>query len=179
MLFSFQLFIFLLFTPNQTMIIYDFNKECNPNDWKIVDDVVMGGRSDGNFKVDEDGNGAFFGHVSIRNNGGFSSVRYNFETVSGDAFRKFKIHLKGDGKKYQFRVKSNQNDRHSYVFQFPTSGEWEVIEIPFSEMTPAFRGRTLAISNFSGNRMEELAFLIGNKKEEDFRLEIGSVKLSK
>lgn len=55
--------------------ITQFNTFSNTNHWVIVDDVVMGGKSSGHFKIDE-GKGMFYGEISLENNGGFSSVRY-------------------------------------------------------------------------------------------------------
>jgi hypothetical protein len=87
------------------------------------------------------------------------------------------IKLKGDGKTYQFRVKSSNDDYYSYVISFETSGNWETIEISFSSMYPAFRGRKLNAVNYPGKQLEMVAFLIGNKKTEDFKLEIDSIVL--
>lgn len=61
-------------------ILFDFSKSSNLKYWRIVDDVVMGGRSNGNFEIDSNGHGKFSGEVSLKNNGGFSSLRYNFKT---------------------------------------------------------------------------------------------------
>ena len=87
------------------------------------------------------------------------------------------IRIKGDGKCYQFRVKSNKYDRHSYVHDFETSGNWQTIEIPLLEMKPKFRGRGLDISNYQGEVMEEIAFFIANKKAESFKLELDNIAL--
>ena len=58
------------------MMLYHFDKNSSPSDWRIVDDVVMGGRSDGSFRINDAGNGVFEGSISLENNGGFSSVRH-------------------------------------------------------------------------------------------------------
>ncbi len=171
-------FLFFTFIILQsTMTIFDINQKNNINNWRIVDDVVMGGRSNGNFKVNDAGFGEFFGHVSLENNGGFSMVQYIFDSNDVKPFTKVLIKLKGDGKNYQFRVKTNDNDRHSYNASFVTNGKWETIEIPFNQLEPAFRGRKLDMKNYPGNKMEMIAILIGNKKEETFTLEIESVVL--
>jgi hypothetical protein len=83
--------------------------------------------------------------------------------------------LKGDGKKYQFRVKKNQKDYYSYIYEFQTSTEWETIEIPVNKLYASFRGRTLQLPNYEGQNLEEIAFLIGNKKNENFELLIDSI----
>jgi hypothetical protein len=159
------------------MTLFDFNFESNIRNWKIVDDVVMGGRSDGNFKINDTGYGEFSGYVSLKNNGGFSSVRYNFNTVSSSNFKSFQLRIKGDGNPFQFRVKSSNRQRFSYIYTFNTSGDWETISIPFNKMEPAFRGYKLDQPNFDGEQMEEIAFLIGNKKEQSFKLFIDSIIL--
>ena len=87
------------------------------------------------------------------------------------------IKLRGDGKKYQFRIKSNSGDYYSYIAPFLTSGEWQEIEIPIKDMYPSFRGRRLDQPNFSNNYIEELTFLIGNKKQEKFKLLIDKIEL--
>lgn len=44
-------------------------------------------------------------------------------------------------------------------------------------MEPVFRGRKLDIPSFSAESIQEIRFLIGNKKAEDFRLEIDKIEL--
>ena len=157
--------------------IFDFTKDSNISSWRIVDDGVMGGRSRGDFFLNKKGNAVFTGTISLDNYGGFSSVRYQFKTKGVSQFKKIQIRLKGDGKEYQFRIKKNRRDYYSYITTFKTSKEWETISITMSDMYPAFRGRRLNMSNLQPNTIQEIAFLIGNKKEETFRLEIDSISL--
>ncbi|MDB9755251.1 CIA30 family protein [Winogradskyella sp.] len=172
---NFGLYILTLFI--QSMVVFNFTPKSDLYNWKIIDDVVMGGRSDGNFKINEQGHGEFTGAISLRNNGGFSSLRYNFKTVNSSKFSKFVIRIKGDGKAYQFRVKDQRNNRYSYIYQFTTTTDWQTIEIPFSKMYASFRGYSLDMPNYNGTQMEEIAFLIGNKKEENFKLLIDAIAL--
>ena len=137
----------------------------------------MGGRSSGKFMINRDGHGEFSGFVSLENNGGFSSLRYRFDKSSVVDYKKVILRLKGDGKKYQFRIKASAYDRHSFIAHFKTDGSWQEIEITLRDMYPAFRGRRLTIPNFPGEQMEEIAFLISNKKEESFKLIIDSILL--
>jgi len=173
-----QIILILAFCAlSQTTNIFDFNKSSDLSGWFVVDDVVMGGRSSGNLEINDEGHALFYGDVSLENNGGFSSIRHRFDKISVQQFSKLSIKLKGDGKKYQFRVKSNKYERHSYIYEFETSGKWQTIEIPFSSMTPGFRGRRLNISNYSGKDLVEVAILIGNKTNESFKLEIDNISL--
>lgn len=160
-----------------SLVIFDFNQSSDITTWQIVDDVVMGGKSSGNFTLNEEGMGVFEGSVSLENNGGFSSARYQFEKVRTASYGKFIIRVKGDGKKYQFRVKSDVNDRHSYITHISTSGEWQAIEIPFEKMYPSYRGNRLDQPDFSGEHMAEIAFLIGNKRPQQFKLLIDKIEI--
>jgi len=171
------LYILIISIFIQNMTIFDFNENSSLTNWNIVDDVVMGGRSDGNFRINNDGHGEFFGKVSIENNGGFSSIRYNFKKIDSHNYSKFVLRLKGDGKNYQFRVKDNTYNRYSYISEFKTTGEWQTIEIPYNKMYASFRGYRLDIPNFKGDQMQEIAFLISNKKQEEFRLFIDSISI--
>jgi NADH dehydrogenase [ubiquinone] 1 alpha subcomplex assembly factor 1 len=158
-------------------MLFDFNKKADIREWRIVDDVVMGGRSSGSFFVNKDGFGVFQGIISLENYGGFSSVRYRTGGIEVKDYTKVEIRLKGDGKKYQFRVRANDQDYYSYITTFSTSGKWETVEIPLEDLYPSFRGRRLRGPNFSGDSIEEITFLIGNKKPEEFKLLIDKIEL--
>ena len=158
-------------------IIFDFNKKADIQNWNIVDDVVMGGKSSSQFKLNYDGFGVFQGNVSLANNGGFSSVRYKFEKIEVIKYNKIRIRIKGDGKNYQFRVKDNSSNYYSYIAKFSTTNEWQNVEIDLKEMYPSFRGRRLSTPGFSHNFIEQIVFLIGNKKNEDFKLIIDTIEL--
>ncbi|MCA0153392.1 CIA30 family protein [Winogradskyella vincentii] len=171
------LYILIISIFTQNMTIFDFNENSSLTNWNIVDDVVMGGRSDGKFRINNGGHGEFFGKVSLENNGGFSSVRYNFKKIDSHNYSKFVLRIKGDGKNYQFRVKDNTYNRYSYISEFKTNGEWQTVEIPYNKMYASFRGYRLDIPNFKGDQIQEIAFLISNKKQEEFRLLIDSISI--
>jgi NADH dehydrogenase [ubiquinone] 1 alpha subcomplex assembly factor 1 len=161
----------------QTVTIFDFDSKSDLSQWKIIDDIVMGGRSVGTFDANAEGHGVFKGKVSLENNGGFSSLHYRCKKMATRNFTKIVLRVKGDGKSYQFRIKDTMDHPYSYVAKFDTAGGWETIEIPLSNMYPAFRGRRLEIPNYQSTTIEEVAFLIGNKKEEHFQLIIDRIEL--
>jgi len=161
-----------------TQIIFDFNKNSNIEDWRIVDDVVMGGKSSGSFKLCPEGFGLFEGEISLENNGGFSSVRYQFKKLKVNEASSIIIRLKGDGKNYQFRVKDNLGTYYSYIAAVQTSGVWQEMEIPLKDMYPSFRGRRLDQPKFSHDYVEEIVFLMSNKTPEKFKLLIDKIELN-
>lgn len=169
--------IILLMAVTNSFVIFDFNKKSDLSNWYVVDDGVMGGRSVGEFYLSTNGDGFFYGNISLENNGGFSSVRYPFEKTNIQAYSKFVLRVKGDGKQYQFRAKTNSTDYYSYITYISTSEDWQTIEIPFNELYPSFRGRKLNQANFAGESIEEIGFLFGNKKAESFHLEIDKIEI--
>ncbi|MGQ7869587.1 CIA30 family protein [Sunxiuqinia sp. sy24] len=169
------LIMLLLLTMTNPLVLFDFSKTSELSDWTVVNDDVMGGRSTSSITLDPEGNGVFEGTVSLENNGGFSSVRYRTGSTNIAGLKKVGIRLKGDGKRYQFRVKAKASDYFSYVGYFQTSGEWQLVEISLQNLYPAFRGRRLSEPNFSGDSIEEIAILIGNNKNEAFKLELDQI----
>ena len=176
---KFLLFFLILssFTQTNTDEIYKFTTSTKVNEWRIVNDGVMGGISKSSLILNDLGNGQFMVHVSLANNGGFASIQLNKTIQLADEKKFILLRIKGDGKSYEFRLKSQISQSESYVHQFTTTGEWEIIKLPMSEFYPQFFGRKLNKPNFNFKSIEQLSFLIANKQEEDFRLLIDWIGL--
>lgn len=172
-------FVALLFSAYHihTVVIFDFNSKSDLRKWKIVNDDVMGGRSKSTIDIDSYGNAVFSGKVSTENYGGFASVRYTFGAINRGNSEFVRIRLKGDGKNYQFRLKSAANDYFAYAKTFSTTNAWETIDIRLADLEPTFRGRILDKPNFNKQALEEISFLIANKRNESFKLIIDKIEL--
>jgi hypothetical protein len=158
-------------------LLVQFSREAGLQGWQVEDDVVMGGRSQGHLAINEAGNAVFSGEVSLENNGGFSSVQCDVAPVDASSYRTIALGLKGDGKRYQLRVDSTKDARHSYAYDFQTSGDWEVVEIPIAEMYAIHHGDRLDLPNYPGKRLARMQILIGNGVAESFQLEIDRIWL--
>ena len=167
----------LLFCALQSNLLFDFTTNASINDWTVVNDVVMGGESSSTIKLNEEGHGVFEGNISLDNNGGFSSVRYRFPKKQLQQYSRIMIKVQGDGKQYQLRIKADSNEYYYYIMPFSTTGIWQEIEIPLRDFYPSFRGRKLNQPNFSKDTLEEITFLIGNKKRESFKILIDKIEL--
>lgn len=171
-------FIFIsLIISTQNMSIFKFSTESSIKNWQIINDDVMGGLSQSSLNLTEDGNGLFSGHVSLANNGGFASLRLPTNIKVNPETQYIVLKIKGDGKNYQFRLKGEKNQRQSYVQKFETNGKWQYIKLKVSDFSAEFRGRKLDMPDFNFSKIEEIRFLIANKKEEDFMLYIDSINL--
>lgn len=155
--------------------IVDFNTKNTLNSWQIVNDDVMGGFSTSNLDYHEDKYAIFSGSVSLKNNGGFASMRKKVTGVNLYNKTNIILKVKGDGKNYQLRIKKNRFDYYSYVYSFPTSGDWELISVDLASMYPSFRGQRLNYNNFSAKQIQQISILIANDKEEEFNLIIDEI----
>lgn len=142
--------------------------------WRIIDDGVMGGRSRGTWRVDA-GVGLFSGDLSLENNGGFSSVRSPALSQAPSGATGFRLRVKGDGRTYQFRVRTDANfDGASYRVEFSTrAGEWQEIELALADFDAVFRGTVLRdYPPLTGDQVVTLGFLLADKKPGPFQLEV-------
>lgn len=158
------------FAMSDDQFLYNFTS-ASAKAWEVEDDTVMGGISEGHFGVNDAGHGHFHGHVSLENDGGFSSIQREFEPrldVSGD--RAFTLRVKGDGKKYALRVQKTADQEYMHQGSFQTSGDWEVVRVPFDSMSAMHHGEAVDVPNFSGGMVQKLQLMIGNNKEQDFEL---------
>ena len=169
--------LFLISFNMHSQPLFQFTKETSKGSWRVIDDVVMGGRSEGHFKITTEGYGEFSGNVSLENNGGFSSLRHPMQPIAVKEASQIRIRLKGDGKTYQFRIRHSSGSYYSYTCSFKTTGEWEEVVLPLKDFTPVFRGRELDLPPFDQEQIAELGFLIANKKPQAFRLLIQTIAL--
>jgi len=169
-------------TIQTEIVLFNFQKSSEVNDWLIVNDGVMGGLSKSEIVLSDSNTAVFQGVVSLENNGGFSSTRtsprlYNLAGYDGIVFR-----VKGDGKKYQFRLRMNDRlDGISYRYHFKTDvNKWIIIRVPFSECVPVFRGRVLDhVEPISPQNVQQIGFLIADKQAGTFKLEVDWIKAYK
>ena len=161
-------------------MIEDFNSTKHLN-WEVINDGVMGGISESNFQIQTDQTAVFSGRVSLENNGGFASVRASLrESVSGN-FEKIAIRVKGDGKIYSLRIRTEQNfDGVVYACSFSTiKDEWTGHEFSPAEFVPTFRGRTLSnVPPLNNLNISHIGFLISEKQSGSFGLIIDWIKIT-
>ncbi|HEY9845923.1 MAG TPA: CIA30 family protein [Candidatus Caenarcaniphilales bacterium] len=157
--------------------------------WGAVDDVVMGGISASGIRLGE--NAALFaGEVSTANSGGFASVRTrNFDSpLSLAAFDGIELRVKGDGKRYKFILRTEAKwDGVAYCYSFDTlAKEWISVRIPFSDLIPVFRAKTIEAAPFDPNHLCSFQLMLSkfeydqalnpNFKPGPFQLEVASIK---
>jgi monofunctional biosynthetic peptidoglycan transglycosylase len=160
-----------------SLVLFDFSHSA-ADDWYVVNDGVMGGISSSTMEVTADGTGLFAGRLSLENNGGFASVRAVPESGDLSPFAGLLLLVKGDGRRYQVRLRTNDRfDGVAYRAEFATEpGEWITVALPFDAFVPTFRGYTPRnVAPLDPGAIRQFGFLIGDKREGEFRLEIQRV----
>ena len=142
--------------------------------WQNVNDNVMGGVSQGQMSFTAQGTGLFRGTLSLENNGGFSSVRRDASDYDFSGVSRIVTRVRGDGRRYQLRVHSRNDDSVIYRFEFETvEHKWQTVSVPLSGFEPVFRGRIVeSAPPLSADVITQVGFLIADKKSGNFTLEI-------
>lgn len=170
-------------STNPTGSLFEFDKENEINRWRIINDGVMGGLSDGKIEWEEAEHVMIWtGNVSLENNGGFASIRTAPKSFKTGPFDKVIIRVKGDGNTYKFRIRPSGNfDGIVYSLDFPTTkNEW--IEIPLSteDFQPTFRGRIYPeYGTLKTEDLQQIGFLIAGKQAGKFKLEVDWIHYEK
>ena len=148
-------------------------------EWFAINDGVMGGVSRSDIRRTDRGTGVFAGVLSLENSGGFASVRAALGRHDLSTWAGLEVRVRGDGRTYQLRLRSDDRfDGIAYAADFKTrDGEWTVTHIPFHQFRPTFRGRTLTdVPPLDTSRIQQLAFMLADKKPGPFTLEIDFVR---
>jgi monofunctional biosynthetic peptidoglycan transglycosylase len=144
--------------------------------WLNINDVVMGGVSTGQVR-DEDGVLVFSGQLSLENRGGFASVRRPVDPPPDDTVL-LRLEVRGDGRRYQFRIRQDTRfDGAAWRQFFTASASWQVIELPLAGFEPVFRGTPIAGAGpVEAKRIQQIGFMLADKQAGPFRLEIRSIE---
>tara|TARA_B100001564_G_C20499799_1_gene605597 strand:+ start:208 stop:786 length:579 start_codon:yes stop_codon:yes gene_type:complete len=163
-------------TSQGEIMIEDFAEKSLLN-WNIVNDTVMGGRSQARMRI-RNSKAEFEGYLSLANNGGFSSVRAYYPNNLFD-INSIVLRVKGDGRKYSFRVRAENNSWVSYTQSFATKKDtWQEVTLNIEDFYPTYRGYNLRdIPKLSESIIREVGLMISDKVEGNFKIDIDWIKV--
>lgn len=167
-------------------VLVDFAVPEEAGRWQTVLDGVMGGRSSGSFVV-EDQRMVFTGVLNT-NGGGFSSVRRPASDLGLGAAPENGIGLRvrGDGRTYTLRLRQPAPAMRiaaSYRATFATEdlrdagpdGAWQDVFVPYADLRPTWRGRTLDLPPVDLEAVDEIGISIDDKIDGPFHLEVRTI----
>lgn len=159
-------------------MLTDFTSSSSDLGWYVVNDNVMGGRSEGDFEQ-EQGRLRFTGRTNT-NGGGFSSIRTQPVQLDLSNHAGIRLHVKGDGRRYTWRLATAARWRGrqvSYWADFETqNGTWSTVNIPFSSFIPKHRGYQLDGPELDRGRIMGMGLMIYDNQDGPFELHLASVR---
>ena len=114
--------------------LFDFTGKDSAKEWQTVNDGVMGGLSEGKFKITDQKTLEFSGNLSLKNNGGFASVRTKSKKLTLDSGDTIVARVRGDGREYSLNLYLNKpRIAFSYRALVQTKkNEWIEIKVPLT-----------------------------------------------
>ena len=159
-------------------------------EWKFQSDQVMGGVSQGDVSLVQDGDMFFFrltGDVSTRNNGGFVQFRskvslFNkpemFQLIhnadkDGQELEGVRLKVRGNGERYHVMIRtySTWSPSDYYYHTFDTSPDWQQVNLPFSE----FRRSKSGEMDLGADQMRDFAVVAYGR---DFKSDVSVSNIS-
>jgi NADH dehydrogenase [ubiquinone] 1 alpha subcomplex assembly factor 1 len=162
--------------------LLDFTVPEAAQTWQAVNDGVMGGISDGRFRITPEKTLEFFGTLSLENNGGFASVRTKPTDLDIKAGDTLVVRVKGDGRDYVLNIYTkSRRMAFSYRAPLPTKkDEWTEIAIPLADFIPtAFGRRVQGMGPVEPEQINGLGFMLSDKKAGPFKMQVEWVKVER
>ena len=162
--------------------LFDFTEADAPKQWQTVNDGVMGGVSEGKFKITDTKTMEFFGTLSLANNGGFASVRTKAKKLSLEKDDTLVAKIRGDGRQYMLNLYPNkQRMAYSYRATVQTKkGEWIEVKVPLDKFEATSFGRIVKNAGLvKPEEINSLGFMLGDKKAGPFKMEIEWIKVER
>ena len=148
--------------------------------WQAVNDGVMGGVSDGRFRITERQTLEFYGTLSLENYGGFASVRSRPRTLGLQTGDTLVARVRGDGREYQLNLyTADRMMAFSYRAPVKTrTGEWLEVRIPLDAFEATSFGRVIrGAGPVDPRSVTAVGFLLAEKTPGPFLLEVAWIKV--
>ena len=151
--------------------LLDFDDPMSALGWTSVNDVVMGGASCSQFNFNPNGYAEFSGEVSLKNNGGFASIRSAPSNYSIVNIKNLCLCILGDGHRYKLNLRmDNFPDGINYQALFTPPRKWSEIKFSYDNFKPCFHGNPVSAPPLDFSRINQIAFMIGDRQEGSFTL---------
>ena len=162
-------------------LLFNFSNESECNNWRVINDGVMGGLSQGKVVYEKD-KLVFTGTISLRNNGGFSSLKSPFDYYDISDYSKLKIRYRSEGVKMAMTMETSRYFYNPYFkYELANSSSWKEIVIDLKDFKENRLGRETGNKLMQSDKSDiiRLGFINQEKKEQNFKLEIDYIKFLK
>ena len=165
-------------------MIFNFGSGQNQiNNWVLISDNIMGGISKSNLEY-TDNTMILKGDISLRNFGGFASVKTQFGKHDISQFKGIKIKFKSTNQKFAFTLEDSNNwtlPNYKGSFYSTSSNTWEEKTIFFKDF------KEYQVGEATGKKLEDsklksivrMGIITTEKKEGPFSIEIDYIEFVK
>ena len=163
-------------------VLFDFTGADAAKEWQAVNDGVMGGVSEGKFKITDKKTLEFFGTLSLANNGGFASVRTKGKKLGLEKGDTLVVKVRGDGREYELNLYvPTIQIAYSYRTVFQTEkDEWVEIKLPLDKFYATSFGQVVKnAGQVNPATVNGIGFVLSDKKAGPFKMEIEWVKVER
>jgi hypothetical protein len=170
--------LIFLFT-SMPSLTFDFGTTCDScDDWFVVLDGVMGGRSQGDVSMTESSI-IFKGKVSLENNGGFASLRTSYGDFDLSSYKMVSVRYRSTGQDFGLTLnKYRQFWRPNYKVNLPiTDGAWKTMSLQLEDFKTYRLGEEIP-GNPSKEDLKEiirLGLISNTKAATTFEIEVDSI----
>lgn len=161
-------------------LIHLFDTPAATQNWRPINDGVMGGVSTSRMRFDLAGYAVFEGEVSLENNGGFASVRTPLLDLGCTDTAAYVLTAWGDGHTYKLNLRTDTGfDDVNYQAAFtPAPGLWTRTVLPLTVFEPNFRGRMVqGAPPLRPEAVRQVGLMISNKQVGAFRLMVKAIEV--
>ncbi len=166
------------FNLPSSMTLFDFDTEEGAS-WQVVNDGVMGGRSQGYVKID---NGLLqFAGTLVTRGGGFTSVRANLDADLSD-YDGLELLVRGNGRTYEVEVDDDSRRLRRSVSRrgaFATSEEWTWVRVPFDSLRTTIFGQAVVAKSIDLMNIQSIGLYILDGIDGPFSLEVDLIRTYK
>jgi len=161
------------FAPTGSLLL-DFSSSNAVQTFWVINDGVMGGVSTSR-RRSTGGAMVFDGELSLKNGGGFASLRgpIKFPTESAALL----LTVRGDGKRYKLILKrddSSSTAQFQAVFVAPR--EWKTLRFEPPDFKASFRGYAVAAPSVRLADVQYVGLLISDKQSGKFQVELKDIR---
>ncbi len=144
--------------------------------WQVVNDGVMGGRSQGYVEI---GQGVLrFTGTLVTRGGGFTSVRFD-RAFDLDGYDGLELRVRGGGRTFEVDVADGTRRWGRNVSRrapFPTREEWTVVRVPFRALKASVFGQRVSAPPVDLSNVRRISVFILDGIDGPFRLEIDTIR---
>ncbi|MEO8480512.1 MAG: CIA30 family protein [Gemmatimonadota bacterium] len=157
------------------VVLFDFDR-ADEAEWDVVNDGVMGGRSQGNVTVEE-GTLRFTGTL-VTQGGGFTSVRAR-RVIDLTGQTGLELRVRGSGRRFEVELDDGLRSYGRSISRraaFPTTAEWTVVRAPFSTMRSTIFGQAVNAPSIDLASIRGLGLYMVDGQDGPFRLEVDVIR---